>query len=160
MNNAASSGDNARWVRATGASMLPFIPPGSRLKVISVENVDRLCVGDVVCFIDETGGGTAHRVVGFENSGGRKSFILKGDAAWQTEEVAADSIVFQILEIRWRWLHYRCESLVGKSVAQLALGDDASRRWVRGLLCRLWTGALFVVRTRRKIIPFRSKPQK
>jgi hypothetical protein len=73
------------WLEATGRSMHPLIPAGSRLLVEFGAAPERL--GDVILF-RRPSGAVAHRLVGRRRTGDRVLLIVKGDG-----EALADSAV-------------------------------------------------------------------
>lgn len=65
------------WLEATGGSMDPLIPAGSRLLVEFGATPER--IGEVIVF-RRPSGAVAHRLVGRRGTGDRLVFVAKGDA--------------------------------------------------------------------------------
>ena len=73
-----SDSEHLRVATAFGTSMLPFIKPGTDLRIESV-HADTICLGDVITFHYHPGVLVTHRVVKIIRRRGQYSFLTKGD---------------------------------------------------------------------------------
>lgn len=133
---------DSRTVKVTGTSMMPFIPPGSILTVERFSD-EKIEIGDVVCYIDATGGGTAHRVVGVERRNGEDPtrIWVRGDAQQRVEEIPADAIAYIASSVCWRKMSYRTQSIVGRMLSRAARTPLLNNMQTRLLWTTLWQSA-------------------
>ena len=140
---------SGKQVRTSGMSMAPFIPPGSILTVSRV-GPENLRPGDVVCYIDETGDGVAHRIIGIETRNNKPVFILQGDAHPLNEVVPAESIVYQVQKVAIGPIFYRCHGVWGQLFSSMARSQAFPSRCIRRIFLNLWRGAVSVQRLYRR----------
>jgi uncharacterized protein (UPF0248 family) len=106
-----------------GGSMVPFILPGSRLRVQRVP-VERIQKGDVVCYIGEGRLAVAHRVVSVAEVGGRTTLSTRGDAQSGEERVPAEAVLSVVRRVEHRLFSYDTDGPVGRAFARIALGEN------------------------------------
>lgn len=105
----------------TGASMLPFVPPRSRLTLRRLGDPRNLRAGDIVCYIGTGSAFVAHRVVGMQSSEQGLVLEVAGDASGESELVAATAVLGVVSRISFGPVSYSADGIVGNSAAWLAL---------------------------------------
>jgi hypothetical protein len=127
-------------ISVRGTSMLPFIPPGSRVEVerLPPENVK---VGDVVCYIDESAWALTHRVVNVENRADGILFRVRGDAQADCREVTSASVVYVVRRVRYGWFSYGCDEGIGQIISRITTSDAPPQKLARNALITLWEAA-------------------
>lgn len=86
------------WLEATGGSMDPLIPAGSRLLVEFGAIPER--IGEVIVF-RRPSGAVAHRLVGRRGTGHRLVFVAKGDAeALADPALPPEAVLGVVREVR------------------------------------------------------------
>lgn len=66
--------------RAPGVSMQPLVQDGDQLVVAPVE-VEKIRVGDIILFTNESGRALVHRVIKYQTLDGVMNFLMQGDHA-------------------------------------------------------------------------------
>ena len=129
--------ENLREIRGVGASMHPFVPPGSRLLVEPALFPDRIRKGDVVCFIGENGSVTAHRVTRITTTHGRRVLWTRGDAQDTEERIPEDALCYVVRRVALGPVAYRTGSPTGRLIARIALAENpktaAAKKLVKSL---------------------------
>lgn len=136
-------------ISVRGTSMLPFIPPGSRVEVerIPPENVK---TGDVVCYIDESAWGLTHRVVNVEKRTEGILFQVRGDAQADCREVTSASVVYVVRRVKYGWFSYGCDNGIGHIISRIATSHALPQRLTRNALITLWETAAQLRQVYRK----------
>ena len=133
-----------RIIHVVGGSMIPFVLPGSVLRVerVPFEEIEK---GDVICVIGENSGGGAHRVVEKMNSEDRAVVLTRGDAREFGEIVPAESVVFVVRRVEHRLFSYDSKGSIGRIIAHVALGDSFLTSLLRDI-CRCSFAAIALSR--------------
>jgi hypothetical protein len=117
-----------------GTSMLPSIPPGSRLDLEPVSGRPGTArVGDVVVYLDTDGDFVAHRVIAIEDDPGGRVLVTRGDNQDRSERVPASAVAFKVLRVARGPLSYSTTGPAGRLVARLALEGGPTWRVLRKL---------------------------
>jgi hypothetical protein len=121
-----------------GTSMLPSIPPGSRLELEPVGGKEgSLAVGEVVVYLGPDGGFIAHRVVALEDGPEGLVLVTRGDNQSHAERVPKSAAAFRVLRVTRGPFSYSTDGPFGRAVARLALGGGLPWRVLRGVATRL-----------------------
>ncbi len=133
--------------KTTGRSMSPFILPGSELFVHPVE-IAKIRKGDVICYVGQSSGGVAHRVVGKTRTEKGVALVTRGDAQNVEETVPEEAVLYVVHRVEHSYFSYRTNGVVGRVFARISLGESLSMRATRSAIRRTWRTLL---RVRRKV---------
>ena len=115
-----SSTLDEEW-RTAGTSMLPFIPPGSRLHLKEISKGNEFEIGAIVCYLSSDSKFVAHRIVGFKLRDGKRLLEIRGDALDGCELVEPEAVLGVVARVSVGPFSYETDSTVGKGVARLTL---------------------------------------
>ena len=120
-----------------GSSMLPSIPPGSRLDLEPVGGrSESLAIGDVVVYLGSDSEFIAHRVVGIEDGPEGCVLVTRGDNQDRDDRVPASAAAFKVLRVSRGRITYSTDGPIGKTVARLAVRGGLSWRAFRRIATR------------------------
>ncbi len=121
-----------------GSSMLPSIPPGSRLQLEPIDGrPESLAKGDVVVYLGSDGEFIAHRVVGIENGPDGRVLVARGDNQDRGDRVPATAVAFKVLRVTRGRISYSTDGPAGRIVARLAVRGGLPWRVTRRFVMRL-----------------------
>ncbi len=115
-----SSTLDEEW-RTAGTSMLPFIPPGSRLHLKESSNKNELEIGTIACYLGSDSKFVAHRIVGFKLRDGKRLLEIRGDALDGCEIVESEAVLGVVARVSVGPFSYETDGTVGKGAARLTL---------------------------------------
>jgi len=124
-----------------GSSMIPAIPPGSRLDLEAVEGrPDAVGVGDVAVYLGNCGGFVAHRVLAIEHGPAGRVLVTRGDNQDHDDRVPASAVAFKVLRVTRGRISYSTGGPAGRALARLAVRGGLPWALTRRALTRLLRG--------------------
>lgn len=123
-------------IPVVGRSMLPLLPPGTRIEIRPMETPPRS--GAILVYV-ASDGLVVHRLMRAMRRSGRLRFVTKGDASSRYDPPIESSCVLgEVVVARYRRLSLRVDNSIWRGLGWL-LASAAPlihriRRWVRGVL--------------------------
>lgn len=111
---------------ARGASMFPFVPSNSVLRVTMPDRAS-IRPGDVVCY-PVARHVVAHRIVRIEVGPEGRVFVIRGDAGGSAERVPESAIGYVVMRVEHGWFAYDLDGWFGQLAANVALRRGLSLR--------------------------------
>jgi hypothetical protein len=120
-----------------GSSMLPSIPPGSRLHLEPVDGGRAsIGVGEVVVYLGPGGEFIAHRVVGLERGPDGPVLVTRGDNQEHCERVPSSAAAFRVVRVTRGRISYATDGPAGRALARLAVRGGLPWRAFRRIATR------------------------
>lgn len=116
-----------------GLSMFPAILPGARIATRPA-GADGVRPGDVVCFLDESGHPTAHRLHRVERGPDGLTYVARSDLFPGEDRIPEPALTGIVEHVEWRGISYRTDGPLGRAFARLALSPSLIARAARFVL--------------------------
>ena len=107
--------------------MLPSIWPKSQL-YLSTQGKDRLSIGDVVSYINQSEKLVSHRIEKFEETHRGRYIVAKGDSQTVGERISPCAVAFVVERVEHPWFSYSMKGPLGRFMTYCAVEHEFAWR--------------------------------